>query len=99
MRGQMLATTPWLPRPFATRSSRMVGYALPRTCVVGVVESQSGGPSAFTAVPVQSHEIVVSVQSFGWSRSKTHANWRSTAAFDCSVFHSRPLIGSALFAD
>ena len=75
----------------------MVGYALPLICVVRADVEQRGGPSAaLAAVPVQSHapEFAGSVQSFGVGRVNVHAYWRSIAAVDVSVFHSRPVSGS-----
>ena len=75
----------------------MVGYALPLICVVRVEVEQSGGPSAaLAAVPVQSHAFAfaAAVQSLGVGSVNVHAYWRSIAAVDVSVFHSRPFSGS-----
>src|SRR5436305_1771984 len=65
--------------------------------VVRVAVEQSGGPSAaLAAEPVQSHAFAfaAAVQSFGCGSWNVHAYWRSIAALDVSVFHSRPCSGS-----
>src|SRR5450631_4386679 len=81
------------PNAFATASSRIVGYALPRTCNVGFVVSHNDeGPTLALGKQSQNDPLGSVMQSRGAASAKVHANCKLLL----SVAVSRPLIGSAL---